>query len=92
MVQSDIELLSSDFEIDINIAARRLMNQVQFLSRYAVDADEILNPPSELPIDAPMMQLNLLDSAVPSLPNPSEERRITFHTTKRQVYSDETGV
>lgn len=64
MVLSDIELLSSDSETDINIAARRLLNQVQFITRYAVDANEILNPSSEiLPIEASITRLAILDSA-----------------------------
>lgn len=49
MVQSDMQLLLSTSNTDVAVAASRLMRQVRFLSKYAVDANNMLTEASPIP-------------------------------------------
>lgn len=50
MVESNVELLSSDLPADIFLAGSLLIQQVGFLSKYIVDAQQIMKPSEEYSI------------------------------------------
>lgn len=50
MVESNVQLLSSDEAADIFLAGSLLIQQVGFLSRYLVDAQQIMKPSEEYSI------------------------------------------
>lgn len=79
MVQIDIELLSSDSETDVRVAASRLMKQVRFLSSYAVDADKMLTEASPIPtfaIEECEEAVEISENALPAVEDKCSEDEV----------------
>lgn len=52
MVKNQVDLLGSDVESDIFLAGTLLMEQVEFLSNYTINAHQIMNPSIEYDMQA----------------------------------------